>query len=463
MEEPIYAKSSFLDTVRKMVEEESIAKLSICTHLNLTCHEELGEYGIWLNIGESHLLIDPLHLLESTFSQAGRLLVRTVVENGVKQSGAFRIDIIQEELIYSWSLFHPGVKRYSRNYYAKDEYIKLVCEVLQDLYNKWSSGNDVAYEKADVGLKAMEICAKQSKLPSTFPTDFRLVTKDIVVEDFVFDVLQAEEYRIGIGDRVYEAYLPEWENDFERIRHQLENISFSGNDVKVSLHCDMSEMILSFTKKRILDEVKNVGNGEAYSYKDYLYVSISANECEYMPPIFGFCEVNKTVRKLYEGLFQMALKYPETANYDFYKSRLVAYNQIKSPMIESFLADKRKDEDAYSTRQVHVKSILTINPDYDELIYDENNLMIYEDDLSEIIKDKFDIMGFFEWGREIHPIVIEASVGKPYDKDWKDYHERGLVYAKQLRQCLPSEYDLWYFRPFEDKTNTVPEKQLIIG
>lgn len=462
MEEPIYAKSSFLDTVRKMVEEESIGKLSICTHLNLTCHEELGEYGIWLNIGESHLLIDPLHLLESTFSQAGRLLVRTVVENGVKQSGAFRIDIIQEELIYSWSLFHPGVKRYSRNYYAKDEYIKLVCEVLQDLYNKWSSGNDVAYEKADVGLKAMEICAKQSKLPSTFPTDFRLVTKDIVVEDFVFDVLQAEEYRIGIGDRVYKAYLPDWENNFERIRYQLEGISFYGNDASVCFYCDMEKITVSFIKKRILDEVKQVGGGEAYSYKDYLYVSISANQCEYMPPIFGFCEIKKTISKFYESLLQMALFYPETANYDCYNSRITVYNQIKSPMIESFLTDKKQFEDTYATRQVRIKSILIINPDYDELIYDENNLMLYEDDLGEIINDEFDIQGFFEWGREIHPIVIEASVGNPYEKNWEDYHRRGLEYARELRKCLSDEYDLWYHRPFEDKTNTVPDKQLII-
>ena len=116
----------------------------------------------------------------------------------------------------------------------------------------------------------------------------------------------------------------------------------------------------------------------------------------------------------------------------------------------------------YATRQVRIKSILIINPDYDELIYDENNLMLYEDDLGEIINDEFDIQGFFEWGREIHPIVIKASVGKPYEKDWEDYHRRGLEYARELRKCLPDEYELWYHRPFEDKTNTVPDKQLII-
>ena len=459
---PVYAKSSFLDDVIKMVEDEYSAKLSLCTQLNVTCHEELGEYGIWLNIAESHLLIDPLHLFESIFIPSRYLHVSTVVVNGKKEKASFRIEIVKENYVYSWSLYHPGVKNYSRNYYSKDDYIKLVRKLLQDLYDKWNEGNAVAYEKGDVSLNALEICAKQCQLSYTFPTDFRLVAKDIVVEDFVFDVLQAEEYRIGIGDRVYKAYLPDWENNFERIRYQLEGISFYGNDASVSFYCDMEKITVSLIKKRILDEVKQVGGGEAYSYKDYLYVSISANQCEYMPPIFSFCEIKKTISKFYESLLQMALFYPETANYDCYNSRITVYNQIKSPMIESFLTDKKQFEDTYATRQVRIKSILIINPDYDELIYDENNLMLYEDGLGEIINDEFDIQGFFEWGREIHPIVIEASVGNPYEKDWEDYHRRGLEYARELRKCLPDEYDLWYHRPFEDKTNTVPDKQLII-
>ena len=460
--EPVYAKSTFLDEVRKMVEEEWTGKLLLCTQLKLSCHEESGEYGIWLNIGDAHLLIDPLHLFESIFMPSGYLHVSTVIENSKKRKASFRVEIVQESYVYSWSLYHPGVKNYSRNYYSKDDYIKLIRKVLRDLYDKWNDGYTGAYEKGDLSIKALEICAKQCQISCIFPTDFRLVTKDIIVEDFVFDVLQVEEYRIGIGDRVYKAYLPDWENNFERIRNQLEGISFYGNDASVCFYCDMEKITVSFIKKRILDEVKQVGGGEAYSYKDYLYVSISANQCEYMPPIFGFCEIKKTISKFYESLLQMALFYPETANYDCYNSRITVYNQIKSPMIEAFLTDKKQFEDTYATRQVRIKSILIINPDYDELIYDENNLMLYEDDLGEIINDEFDIQGFFEWGREIHPIVIEASVGNPYEKDWEDYHRRGLEYARELRKCLSDEYDLWYHRPFEDKTNTVPDKQLII-
>ena len=194
----------------------------------------------------------------------------------------------------------------------------------------------------------------------------------------------------------------------------------------------------------------------------------------FMEPVYAkssfLDDVRKMVEDEYSGKLSLCTQlnvtcHEELGEYGIWlnigESHLLI-DQIKSPMIESFLTDKKQFEDTYATRQVRIKSILIINPDYDELIYDENNLMLYEDDLGEIINDEFDIHGFFEWGREIHPIVIEASVGNPYEKDWEDYHRRGLEYARELRKCLPDEYDLWYHRPFEDKTNTVPDKQLII-
>lgn len=112
--EPVYAKSSFLENVRKMIEDECSGKLSLCSQLKLTCHEELGEYGIWLNIGESHLLIDPLDLFESIFMPSGHLHVGSIVENGKKVKTSLRIEIVNEAYVYSWSLYHPGIKKYSK-------------------------------------------------------------------------------------------------------------------------------------------------------------------------------------------------------------------------------------------------------------------------------------------------------------------------------------------------------------
>ncbi len=437
--ETLYAKNSFLDEFKLMNKQQAAGKYSWCTELDLTCHQELDEYGIWLNIGETHLLVSPLDLMESLFNLSGNIYIDTVIENGERQNMNFKIEYVQEKYITSWSLSHPCLKKQSRNYYWKEDHIKKVCSVIEQLYVVWKNGNSVAYKDNITSIQALEICAKQCKVPYAFPRDFRLTTKEITVEDFVFDVLQAEEYRIGLGNRSYEAYLYEWENNFEKIRYQLEGISFYGNDTSISLYSDMAEMVVSLKKESILDKIVKFEHGEGYQYKDYLYVSMSYNECEHMPPMAGYCDVKKTVLKLYESLLQMALLYPETANDDIGKSRITAYNQLKSPMIESFLLDKKENNDTYITRQVHIRSVLLINPENEGLITDDNNNVIGKEKIEQIVEGQFDAKGFYRWGRKTN---IE---------NWEDYHQKGLEYAKQLRKCLPCEYDLWY------------QKQLIMG
>ncbi|MBO7763955.1 MAG: hypothetical protein J6S16_03335 [Bacteroidales bacterium] len=94
--------------------------------------------------------------------------------------------------------------------------------------------------------------------------------------------------------------------------------------------------------------------------------------------------------------------------------------------------------------------------------HEVDSWLLEDAELSRIVGGKFDVKGFYEWGREIHPIVIAAEFGEPYDMEWGDYHRRGLEFAKELRKCLPSEYDLWYHKPFEDNTCSIPERQLIM-
>ena len=67
----------------------------------------------------------------------------------------------------------------------------------------------------------------------------------------------------------------------------------------------------------------------------------------------------------------------------------------------------------------------------------------------------------YEWQKEIEPIVVAFSVGEPYDKDWTDYHRRGLEIAHKLRQVLSSDFELWYEAPAEDKSGTISCRTLI--
>lgn len=64
----------------------------------------------------------------------------------------------------------------------------------------------------------------------------------------------------------------------------------------------------------------------------------------------------------------------------------------------------------------------------------------------------------YEWQKEIEPIIIASETGEPHEKDWDDYHRRGLEIAYKFRAVLSSDFDLWYKAPFEDKSGMISGK-----
>ena len=118
------------------------------------------------------------------------------------------------------------------------------------------------------------------------------------------------------------------------------------------------------------------------------------------------------------------------------------------------------------------KRIIVICPDYDEWGYSLNrdippfsigvagcidNEHIYDRAGNSIVMPEL-----YEWAQEMNSIVIASEAGERYEKDWADYHRRGLAIAHTLRKILSPDIDLWYAAPFEDKSGVVPEKMLIL-
>ena len=68
----------------------------------------------------------------------------------------------------------------------------------------------------------------------------------------------------------------------------------------------------------------------------------------------------------------------------------------------------------------------------------------------------------YEWQHEIEPIVIASETGEPYEKDWEDYHRRGLEIAHKLRKVLSSDFDLLYEAPFEDNSGLISARVLVL-
>ena len=118
------------------------------------------------------------------------------------------------------------------------------------------------------------------------------------------------------------------------------------------------------------------------------------------------------------------------------------------------------------------KRIIVICPDYNEWGYSPSedippfsiapdgkidNEDIYDRDGKPIILPEL-----YEWQQEIEPIVIASETGEPYEKDWGDYHRRGLEIAHKFREILSPDFDLWYKVPAEDARNEAPDEMLIL-
>ena len=97
-----------------------------------------------------------------------------------------------------------------------------------------------------------------------------------------------------------------------------------------------------------------------------------------------------------------------------------------------------------------------ICPDYDFYLIDSEDVAIGLDELKDKNGKPIAMPEFDGWAEEMKPVVLASELGQPYDKNWQDYHRRGLALARQLRQMLSNDYDLWYESPFEDKSGIMP-------
>ena len=194
-------------------------------------------------------------------------------------------------------------------------------------------------------------------------------------------------------------------------------------------------------------------------------MKIIPNGFVWYPIIAGYCDYKETIRALYEGLLSFALNQSsEKQSHSDISLRMDMYNAFKSPLIERYI------NKTHLERKPLVKHIFQICPDYDSLGEDLTtgyNITIYDSgELDETFYDKkgekIIMPELAKWQREIHPIVIASETNQPYEKDWADYHRRGVGLAHQLREQLSDDCDLWYTAPFEDKSGIITKSILIL-
>lgn len=458
--ETVYASKEYTSiennkNLRKVAEVEKT-----CSPLQILCQERQGVWGIWFRIEDLCLLVDPLKLVNTIFKDDEYWMLDFYNE----QKDYYVVDARKLEFCMEWSMVHADYPTYYFHFTFED-YIDKIKRTINELFKVWNEGKPTAYNEMDVSIEGIEMCKKQLEVGGTLLSNYKLMTSSVIKETFVFTPLKdLEEYTIGIGGRTFDTFLTHWDSDMETIRHQLETYVYE-HEATIKLPFDLDETIIQLSHRKILDKIEKGELGYGFQYKDYCLVTITPNYFVHMPIIKGYCDEKEVIKTLYEGFMLMAYSHPtdgKESSYDDTPSRIVAYNRYKSPIIESFIKGEEVVPNTYRQRQVIIDEILKIDPDVLSYIWDladeGGSVSCYDDKEGNPIEmEELD-----KWAYEIEEIVIASETGKPYEKDWVDYHRRGIALAKQLREKLPASTDLWYEAPYEDKSGTVKHPILIL-
>ena len=494
-----------LDKLQDFFSLEEIHNLEkSCIPFNLQCRDVYGKWGIYWQFGDHFFYVDPIALTSSLFrhlssSSSFREDAGLALHHKSKEKGgifvAIRYDFLsveRDEFCVEWEFQKDqNTKQILR--FKLDDYVKKVRKAIKAFYQLRARIKKTGtikyltvYDNIDERFwEALELCIEQLSVGYLFLPCYKLKTNNMQAEVFSFepqwsyDKNADDVYYIGIGKRGYCTCLTEWSCYYERIRHQLESYIFN-QETEITLSCEDCDTVIKIKKKGIWDGWHNeTGKSHRGPYKPHVLITIEPNEFDKFPILQGYCEEKHAIKTLYEGLLRLALSHDEEREYD--KSdkcpRMALYNMFKSPIIENFLA--RLDNEDYPDydrdepliRQQNIRTVLKIDPDYDVCIWclseeeapfaAEKDDSFFEDELLGKNGQKITIKGFYDWQSDVVPAVMAMACGDTIDFDWADFHKRGIALAKELREQLPDDVDLWYEAPFEDPSGIVPQPFLV--
>jgi len=452
----------FLDSLYKEGIEKAEKK---CIPFDITFGELDGKYGILFMFSNKTFIVNPIALCSSMFNDDEYYDMLTLPDDLSRHQ---KVVVRKTPLFWQWQFMYFCQPIMDPLNFTYKDYVDKIIHCLSELYKAEKEGKPIAEYRdgTNYDKETLRFCTEQTQLYQCLGSHETIRSGDVTIEEFHFDGLNGddgEHFAIGIGNRVYDTYYSHWDNNEEPIRHTIENLTFGSGEVV--LNFDLSPTTISFNRKRLLQKVTERGEGAFYDWKDFVFVKIIPNEYKYMPVISGFCETKRAIEELYQGYLYMALDCPlEIKDIDDDPPTLInAYNRRKSPIIENYLVLKKKS--SIQKRQVIIEHILTIDPDYLDYIHDEEDVYsCAEDYLSEeSVKSNREFLDRFDsWADEMKSIVIASETGEPYEKDWEDFHKRGLELASEYRKILPDNFDLWYSAPFEDKSGYIKKPILIM-
>lgn len=463
----LYSECGYTNRENEKLKAELKRAFALCTTLDIYCGEENNVWGIWYEIKGVKYLVDIVELINSMFKDDKYYMFKKEPKD--ENSSYLTLYVRKDTNYYEWRVEDLILEDGRPLYFSYDEYVNKIRECVRKLYSVWQYGKPVAYDPIrEISLEYLGIGLRQFNIVATLPSYYRTMTSSVDEETFVFNVINDEfheQYTIGIGDRQYTTFLTHWDNSYDKIRYQFEGFMHS-REATIELSFDDSNTVLKIRQVSVLDKIEEGDGGYGFSYKEYALVEIQPNYFVHGPIIKGYCDLKQTIKTLYEGFLTFAIAQPEESNERYEPARIEAYNMFKSPIIEMYITNVERDWNKAELRQVHVKRILTIDPDYYATIIDTENMLVeVENESGYLDEELYDKDGnpiwmpeIAEWHREAKPVILESEMGNVIPFDWEDYHRRGIELAQRLRDKLSPDFDLWYYVPLADKTSKIPRK-----
>ena len=427
------------------------------TPLSLSCREENGSYGVWLEVKDLRFLVNPIDFFNTLFANDENdeyCDVSVYDVNGKKlEDGWGWVQVFNSGAVYFVTVFNPKTEKPVKAYYHKDSFFKAIDKAITEFYEKWTGGNPVHYEEKVLTVDAVKNCIEQLRIMAN---NRDAVYNDVkpVVEEFVFEPEKMYGYDrgfvVGFGERRYTFYTTNYNEEMESVRHELEGLTY---------HC---KAVLSFPYDEGGTETKIVLHDDFHYWNDLrhkycMLVTIFPNDYSGMPVLTGFCDSQQAARAIYEGLLQMALLHgKDNASGKMNKREsLIAYNRYKSPIYEINLKqdeyNRRVDSYECLERQAHIKDVMTLRSDSDRFLTGIDGTIYNDEELGKLC------------GRPVNveESLVEWSRGFVNGLD-DNYLQRGYDLARMLRNLLPREYDIWYHVPSDDSNCTYSKPLLII-
>ena len=273
----------------------------------------------------------------------------------------------------------------------------------------------------------------------------RISKQELDVEKFVFhappatlfDSGMSPKLSVGVGERMLSMDGAYWSEDLELVRFMLEGYAFT------------HKTTLIFRAPLCEWEIKLEQETSHYPEIMLCRVEIRQKHSSGDLEIVGYCEEKKTLTTLYEGLLRATFYQPETLpeEWVYYAGpdRLTAYEQIKSPILESYISDEEffVRTTRCLKRQVHIKRVLTLFLDNCGYLEDDRWFLLSYDDiqalcgLPEIEATCYLTAPSFGGWDEVKPDITTIS----------EITDKGKRLAEMIRGWLPKEYDLWIEMP----------------